>query len=308
MKAADFAEYDVVITTYQTLASDYMPKGKAMPGRELRASGLYSVNWRRIILDEGHIIRNPKAKGAAAVTAVAAKSRWVLTGTPIINSLKDLYSLLRFIGVSGGLEQLELFNSVLVRPLKAGDESATVLLQAIMTAFSLRRKKEMRFIDLKLPELTEYVHRIKFTDKEQQRYDALDAQAKGLLKTYEEARKGKGVSAAYHHLLEILLRMRQCCNHWQLCGERITNLLAQLEKQKTVALTPENTKALQAMLQVSIESQEDCAICLETLHNPVITNCAHAFGGECISKVSNDRVTMKLLVQCLTSAGHRKPA
>ena len=79
--------------------------------------------------------------------------------------------------------------------------------------------------------------------------------------------------------------MRQCCNHWQLCGERITNLLAQLEEQKTVDLNPENKKALQDILQLQIESQEDCAVCLETLHNPVITTCGHSFGQECISKV-----------------------
>ena len=39
------------------------------------------------------------------------------------------------------------------------------------------------------------------------------------------------------------------------------------------------------MLQVNIDSQEDCPICLETLHDPVITVCAHAFGFECIEKV-----------------------
>ena len=290
MKAQDFAQYDVVITTYQTLATDYMPKGKAggsKPERKLRSTGLYSMEWRRIILDEGHTIRNPSSKGAAAVTAVMAKSRWVLTGTPIVNSLKDLYSLLRFIGITGGLENLEIFNRVLVRPLKQNDSSAIFLLQAIMTAFTLRRRKEMSFVDLRLPKLDEYVHRIDFTAKERERYDALNAEAQGLLKSYEkkQGKQGRGAGEAFQHLLEILLRMRQCCNHWQLCGQRVTNLLAQLEEQKTVDLTPENKKALQDILQVQIESQEDCAICLETLHNPVITTCGHFFGQECISKV-----------------------
>lgn len=74
--------------------------------------------------------------------------------------------------------------------------------------------------------------------------------------------------------------------HWQLCGERVTNLLAQIsDEKKTVELNPENAKALQGVLQLSIESQDDCAICLETLHEPVITTCAHSFGKECIMKV-----------------------
>ncbi len=118
MKADDFAQYDVVITTYQTLASDYMPKAKGsssnVPERKLRTSGLYSLEWRRVILDEGHVVRNPTSKGAAAVHGLMATNRWVLTGTPIVNSLKDLYSLLRLVGISGGLDQLEIFNRVLV--------------------------------------------------------------------------------------------------------------------------------------------------------------------------------------------------
>ncbi|KAK4506659.1 hypothetical protein PRZ48_000391 [Zasmidium cellare] len=282
MSAEDFEKYDVVITTYQTLAMDYMPKASSkQPEKRLRPNGLYSVNWRRVILDEGHIIRNPKAKGTAACTALMARSRWVLTGTPIVNSLKDLYSLLRFIGITGGMQQLDIFNRVLVRPMKNGDVSATNLLKLIMKSFTLRRRKEMAFIDLKLPPLEEFVHRVDFTDKERERYEALEKQAKGVLNTFET----KGTAATYSHLLEVLLRMRQCCNHWQLCGERVTNLLAQFEKTKIVALTPENKKALQEILQVQIESQEDCAICLETLHQPVITACGHSFGQECIAKV-----------------------
>ena len=296
MSATEFSQYDVVITTYQTLATDYLPKAKGdsakLPEKKLRESGLYSMEWRRVILDEGHTIRNPQAKGAAAVTALMSTSRWVLTGTPIVNSLRDLYSILRFIGISGGLQNLELFNRVLVRPLKQGDQSATLLLKAIMTAFTLRRRKEMAFVDLRLPKLDEFVHRIQFTDKERQRYDALTAEAKGLLNKYEtKARKpGRGAGQAFAHLLEILLRMRQCCNHWQLCGERVTNLLAQIsEENKTVDMNPENVKALQDILQLSVESQDDCAICLETLHDPVITTCAHSFGRSCITKVLEGR-------------------
>lgn len=247
------------------------------------------MNWRRIVLDEGHSIRNPSTKGALAASALLGRSRWVLTGTPIINSLKDLYSLVRFIGLSGGLERLEIFNSVLIRPLKAGFEDANLLLQALMGTLCLRRKKEMPFIDLRLPELTEYVNRIPFLPHEKEKYEALQAEAQGLLKTYQ-TRHNQGQTRAqetYRHLLEILLRLRQVCNHWKLCGERVTSLLSQLETQKVVDLTPENQRALQDMLQLSIESREDCPVCLENLynHDPVITHCAHVFGADCIKRV-----------------------
>ncbi|KAK6438488.1 hypothetical protein LTR95_005306 [Oleoguttula sp. CCFEE 5521] len=283
MKATDLAEYDVVITTYGTLASDYMPRKGKKPGSEVRETGLYSMHWRRIILDEGHTVRNPQSKGAAAVTAVKAKSRWVLTGTPIINSLRDLYSLLRFVGVSGGLERLEVFNSVLVRPLKNGSPEMSILLRAIMIAFTLRRKKEMDFINLDLPPLEEYKHMVDLMAKERERYEAFTKQAQGMLQKVQKAEAGK--SQAYQSLLEILLRMRQCCNHWQLCPERAQSVMKQLDEQGIVTLNEETKKGLQDLLQVNIESQEDCAICLEPLHDPKITLCGHSFGNECISKV-----------------------
>lgn len=88
---------------------------------------------------------------------------------------------------------------------------------------------------------------------------------------------------AYRHLLEILLRMRQTCCHWKLCGEkRVNDLLSMLGKDEVVALTNENRAALQVLLQLSIDSHEECSICLEELHNPVITACKHVFGLECI--------------------------
>ncbi|KAL8989148.1 MAG: hypothetical protein Q9177_001905 [Variospora cf. flavescens] len=285
MSADELAQYDVVITTYGTLSTEYLPKGRNNPASVSRRHGLFSLDWRRVILDEGHQIRNPNAKASLACTGLPARSRWVLTGTPIINSLKDLYSLVRFLRLSGGLERLDIFNSVLIRPLKEGREDASLLLQALMGTICLRRKKEMSFVDLRLPELTEYVHRVEFLPHEREKYEALQAEAKGLLRdamTKEGTSKG---SQTYRHLLEILLRLRQVCNHWKLCGERVTSLLATLETSKVVDLTPENRKALQEMLQLSIDSHEDCPICLEPLHDPVITACAHTFGYSCIEKV-----------------------
>ena len=110
LKPADIAQYDVVITSYATLATDYYPRGVKNAPSVPRSQGLFSLKWRRVILDEGHTIRNPQTKAALAATNLLAQSKWVLTGTPIINNLKDLYSLIRFIGLTGGLERLEVFD------------------------------------------------------------------------------------------------------------------------------------------------------------------------------------------------------
>ena len=208
-------------------------------------------------------------------------------GTPIVNNLKDLYSLIRFLHLTGGLERMEIFNSVLIRPLSAGEEQANLLLQALMSTICLRRKKEMKFVDLRLPEMSEYVHSIDFLPHEREKYEALEGEAQGLLQKYKASthRPNGRPQETYRHLLEILLRLRQVCNHWKLCSDRVTSLLAALDEQKVVELTPENKQALQDMLQLSIDSREDCPICLEPLHNAVITTCAHVFGNECIERV-----------------------
>jgi len=86
-------------------------------------------------------------------------------------------------------------------------------------------------------------------------------------------------------LLEILLRLRQVCCHWKLCGDRINNLLSIIESDSIVELNQENRLALQGLLLLSIESQDECPVCLESLHNPVITACKHVFGYDCIERV-----------------------
>lgn len=283
----DLNTYDIVITTYGALSSEYAPRSAKQPPPIPRKEGLFSIEWRRVILDEGHTIRNPSTRSALAATALLAQSRWVLTGTPIINSLKDLFSLVRFLRITGGLERLEIFNSVLIRPLNQGHEDASLLLQAIMSTVCLRRKKEMKFVDLRLPNIEEYVHPVEFLPHEQEKYDALTAEGQGLLRKYETS--GPNSSSrpqdTYRHLLEILLRLRQVCNHWKLCGDRVTSLLADLGENKVLDLTSENISRLQEMLQLSIETQDDCPVCLEPLHTPVITACAHVFGNECIERV-----------------------
>jgi SWI/SNF-related matrix-associated actin-dependent regulator of chromatin subfamily A3 len=109
------------------------------------------------------------------------------------------------------------------------------------------------------------------------------SEAKGTLQAYQSRSNDGG--ATYSHLLEVILRLRQVCNHWSLCKNRVDKLMALLEQHKVVELTPENVKALQDMLQLRIESQETCAICLDTLGQPVITVCAHAFDRACIEQV-----------------------
>ncbi|KAJ5689130.1 hypothetical protein N7462_003522 [Penicillium macrosclerotiorum] len=270
----NLASYDVVISTYGALSTEFSPDAKQPP-----AQGIFSVHWRRVVLDEGHTIRNPRSKSSLAACGLRADSRWTLTGTPIINTLKDLYSQIRFLKLTGGLEEFSVFNSVLMRPLATGNPEARLLLEALMGTFCLRRRKDMDFINLRLPIMTSRILRIKFHPQELEKYSALQSEAKGALLQFKDK------DGSYSSLLEVILRLRQVCNHWALCKDRISSLMDTLEKHQVVPLTPENVKALQEMLQLQIESREVCAICLDNFEQPVITACAHAFCKGCIDQV-----------------------
>ncbi len=60
---------------------------------------LLNIEWDRVILDEGHEIRNKKSKSHIACRALQAEIRWVVTGTPVFNSMKDFVALCGFVGL-----------------------------------------------------------------------------------------------------------------------------------------------------------------------------------------------------------------
>ncbi|KAG5353743.1 hypothetical protein C0989_002526 [Termitomyces sp. Mn162] len=130
LSAEELAKYDVVITTYHTVVGEFAETTREQ-GRKKRKveRSLFDVSWKRIVLDEGHTIRNPKTKIAKAVCGLTAQRRWVLTGTPIINSPRDLGSLLTFLQICRPLDNEEFFKRLLLRPLKDGDPAGAELLR-----------------------------------------------------------------------------------------------------------------------------------------------------------------------------------
>lgn len=134
---------DVVITTYQTLANDIEKLGP--------------INWWRIILDEAHIIRNSLTNVASACFQLQSRHRWALTGTPIHNGYRDLFSLFKFLRVRPYGEIYAWYN-LIEKPLTATlnnvyaqfKDSAFTRLRDLVKELIMRRTKNTEATDIRL--------------------------------------------------------------------------------------------------------------------------------------------------------------
>jgi SNF2 family DNA or RNA helicase len=88
----NFRDYDVVITTYAMI----------IPAGDRDTTALHGAKWDRVVLDEAHEIRNKATKTFKSSVRLKAASRWLLTGTPVFNSMSDFVSLCIFMGAEKG--------------------------------------------------------------------------------------------------------------------------------------------------------------------------------------------------------------
>ncbi len=187
--AAQAGELDLVITSYGTL---------------LRMPALAEITWRLLILDEAQAIKNPSAKQTKAVKALRAGARIALTGTPVENSLGDLWSIFDVInpGLLGAAKQFNAY----VKALAERRDNPYAPLRELVRPYILRRMKTDRAVIADLPDKTEIKAHCQLSRKQA----ALYAQAVEDLARSLEAAEGiqrKGL------VLAMLMRLKQICNH-----------------------------------------------------------------------------------------------
>lgn len=116
--AEELKKYDIVLTTYTTLANE-----NSWPHSPIK-----NIEWRRVILDEAHFIKNVNALQSQAVTSLTAERRWVVTGTPIQNGSVDLFSLMAFLRFEP-FSTKSYWQSLVQRPLSQGRQEGLSRLQ-----------------------------------------------------------------------------------------------------------------------------------------------------------------------------------
>jgi len=80
---------DVTVAPYSVLA----------PRNGSPITPLHKTRWGRVVMDEGHEIRNPKSKTHIAARALHAHVRWIVSGTPVMNAMRDFVALCGFLGI-----------------------------------------------------------------------------------------------------------------------------------------------------------------------------------------------------------------
>ncbi len=196
-KIARLAEYDLGLTSYGLLRRD--------------AEHYAGTAFSTVVLDEAQHIKNPDTQNAQAAFSLGARRRFVLTGTPMENSVRDLWSLMNFVA-PGYLGTRNDFRERYERPLASGPEPVLQRrLARRLRPFLLRRRKAD--VARELPEKIEQVVPCELGPTQRATYNAL----------LREIQQGIGASGANDgatrmKMLTGLLRLRQTCCDLRLLG------------------------------------------------------------------------------------------
>lgn len=187
------SEYDVIITSYTLLQKD------------IETYSQMALSY--VILDEAQHIKNRGTRNAKSVKMIQAAHRLVLTGTPIENSLDELWSLMDFL-MPGFLSTYDRFVENYVRVTGEQQVENIEYLRKKVSPFILRRMKSDVLHDL--PPVSEIVYHCQLSDVQMELYRSYAASARDeLVKLVER----DGFDKVQIHVLATLTRLKQICCH-----------------------------------------------------------------------------------------------
>ncbi|XP_076760989.1 chromodomain-helicase-DNA-binding protein 1 isoform X3 [Xylocopa sonorina] len=177
-------KFNAILTTYEIVLKD-----KAFLG---------ALNWAVLLVDEAHRLKNDDSLLYKALAEFHTNHRLLITGTPLQNSLKELWALLHFI-MPAKFNSWEEFEKEHDNAAQKGYSK----LHKQLEPFILRRVK--KDVEKSLPAKVEQILRVEMTSLQKQYYKWI------LTKNYNALRKGvKGSTMTF---LNIVIELKKCCNH-----------------------------------------------------------------------------------------------
>jgi SNF2 family DNA or RNA helicase len=186
--------YDIILTTYGIVRND--------------AELLSTQKFFYLILDESQYVKNPSSKTYMAIMKLQSEYRLALTGTPIENSLSDLWSQMNFLN-KGILGNLNFFRRFFITPIEKYDNTdQQEKLQVLIKPFVLRRTKDEVAKDL--PPVME---QIIMCDMDEQQMRIYETEKSIIRNSILSGIEQNGVKNSSILILQGLTRLRQLANH-----------------------------------------------------------------------------------------------
>ncbi|KAI1258396.1 SNF2 family N-terminal domain-containing protein [Xylariaceae sp. FL1019] len=201
---AILAKYDIVLTTYGSVASEVTGRKRHKPG----AYPLEEIGWFRIVLDEAHLIREQNTLTFKAACRLQANRRWAVTGTPVQNKLDDLAALLAFLRLKP-FDEKGKFTQFITTPFKVCDTGIVPKLRVLVDSVTLRRLKDK----IDLPPRTDQLIKLDFSPSERKLYSLFEKNAQDKITVLSAPGKGMVGGKTYIHILQSILRLRQISAH-----------------------------------------------------------------------------------------------
>ncbi len=241
------SKHDLGITSYSLLQKD--------------VEFYEGISLGYLILDEAQAIKNRATRNAKSVKSVAAKHRLILSGTPIENSLEELWSLFDFL-MPEFLGSYERYIEKYVRNIGNATSSGMESLKRKASPFILRRMKN-EVLD-ELPPVTEIVYHCHLTDVQKELYNSYAESARAELTRLVNK---EGFDKVQIHVLATLTRLKQICCHPALFAKDIAEpgdsakyemlldmVQTLLESKRRAVIFSQYTKMLQ-ILKVDLEKR-----------------------------------------------------
>ncbi|XP_040582145.2 LOW QUALITY PROTEIN: helicase-like transcription factor [Lepeophtheirus salmonis] len=290
MSSLELEKYDVVVTTYGTLSAEYRNPNSLK-------SVLLNVRWLRVVLDEGHLIRNAEAQVTQSVMCLNAVRKWVITGTPIQNKLKELFSFVNWLGIQPFKDSKKTWTEIIER--KIGSKEGILRLQVILTSICMRRLKNDRLNGkplVKLPPIKFFERRLYFEGEDAKIHEVLRVK---VFNSIEEWMIKDNFNRNFGHVLALVMKMRQYCCHPELLSlefrkklrKHLTrmgesnDLLLEFGEDLDLETASELNDVLEEALNDKNDPQKLCPICLDALSRDTasITQCKHIFCLKCLN-------------------------